>query len=54
MTQEEIRLMEPVELETRKQMVRNSFFEAGADYVIDNLSEIGELIEKINIKLSDS
>jgi len=52
MTQEEIRLMEPKELESRKQMVRNSFFEAGADYVIDNLSEMGDLIDKINLKLT--
>jgi phosphonoacetaldehyde hydrolase len=52
MTQEEIRLMEPKELESRKQLVRNSFFEAGADYVIDNLSEIGDLIDKINVKLT--
>jgi phosphonoacetaldehyde hydrolase len=54
MTQEEIRLMEPKELESRKQLVRNSFFEAGADDVIDNLSEIGELFYKINAKLTKS
>jgi phosphonoacetaldehyde hydrolase len=53
MTQEEIRLMEPKELETRKQLVKDSFFEAGADYVIDNLSETEELIDKINFKLAD-
>jgi len=51
MTQEEISLMEPKELESRKQSVRDSFFEAGADYVIDNLSEIGDLIERINEEL---
>jgi hypothetical protein len=32
--------------------VRETFFEAGADYVIDNLSEIGELFHKINEKLT--
>jgi len=52
MTQEEISMMEPKELESRKLLVRNSFFEAGADYVIDNLSETGELIEKINEKVA--
>ena len=52
MKQEEIRLIDPIELERRKQLVRNSFFEAGADYVIDNLSEIGDLIDKINEELA--
>lgn len=52
LTQEEISLLDPKELEQRKQMVKNSFFEAGADYVIDDLSEIGELIDVINSKLA--
>ena len=52
MTQEEIRLMEPEELESRKQLVRNSFFEAGADYVIDDLSKTRDLIDKINEELA--
>jgi hypothetical protein len=34
--------------------VRNSFFEAGADYVIDDLSETGDLIDKINEDLAVS
>lgn len=54
MTQEEISFMDPEELLSRKEFVRNSFLEAGADYVIDNLSETGELIEKINAKLAGS
>jgi phosphonoacetaldehyde hydrolase len=52
LTQEDISLMDPQELESRKQLVRASFFEAGADYVIDTLSEIGVLIDKINEKLA--
>lgn len=52
MTQEEMSLMDPEELINRKEFVRNSFFAAGADYVIDNLSETGELIDSINSKLS--
>lgn len=52
LTQEEIRLMDSDELESRKKLVRNSFFEAGADYVIDDLSEIGELIDIINSKFT--
>jgi hypothetical protein len=34
--------------------VREAFFEAGADYVIDDLSEIGELIYQINARLAGS
>jgi phosphonoacetaldehyde hydrolase len=52
MSEEEIRLMDLNELETRKQLVRNTFFEAGADYVIDSLSEIENLIDIINIELA--
>jgi phosphonoacetaldehyde hydrolase len=52
MTQEEIHLMDPKELEVRKQLVSNLFFEAGADFVIDDLSEIGDLINEINSKLA--
>jgi phosphonoacetaldehyde hydrolase len=52
LTYEEIRFMEQKDLEIRKQLVRDTFLEAGADYVIDNLSEIGDLIEKINLKLT--
>jgi phosphonoacetaldehyde hydrolase len=48
MTQEEIRAMEEEELERRIQKVRGAFFNAGADYVIDDLSEIRELIDEIN------
>jgi len=52
LTQKEISLMDPKELEIRKQLVRQTFLEAGADYVIDNLSETGDLIDKINAKLT--
>jgi phosphonoacetaldehyde hydrolase len=52
MTQKEISMMDTKDLERRKLLVRETFFEAGADYVIDNLSEIGELFHKINEKLT--
>jgi hypothetical protein len=45
-------MMDTKELERSKLLVREAFFEAGADYVIDNLSEIGELFYKINAKLA--
>lgn len=52
MTQKEISMMDTKDLERRKLLVREAFFNAGADYVIDNLSEIGELFYKINAKLA--
>jgi phosphonoacetaldehyde hydrolase len=52
MTQKEISMMDTKELERRKQLVRETFFEAGADYVLDNLSEIGDLFYKINTNLA--
>jgi len=51
LTPEEIASLEPSELEKKRQAVRNTFINAGADYVIDTLNEIGELIEKINFEL---
>jgi phosphonoacetaldehyde hydrolase len=52
LTQKEISMMNPVEIEKRKLKVRETFMQAGADYVIDDLSEIGELFEKINSRLA--
>jgi phosphonoacetaldehyde hydrolase len=52
LTQKEISMMNPVEIERRKLEVRKTFMQAGADYVIDDLSEIGELFEKINARLA--
>lgn len=51
LTLEEVKLLEPAELDERKQIVRNIFTNAGADYVIDSLLDIGELLEKINLEL---
>ncbi len=52
LTQEEIGVMDPEELKKRKLAVRELFLNAGADYVIDTLSEIDELIYKINTILA--
>jgi phosphonoacetaldehyde hydrolase len=54
LTLNEISLLKEKELERRKLEVRDTFMNAGADYVIDNLSEIGALIEKINDRLAFS
>jgi phosphonoacetaldehyde hydrolase len=52
LTLNEINMLETTELEKRKNKVREDFLEAGADYVIDSLAELKELIEKINVRLA--
>lgn len=52
LTQEEILNLEITELEKRRKTVRNSFLNAGADYVIDTLDEMEELIDRINSELA--
>jgi len=51
LTQPEIDELDKADLEKRIIEVRNIFYNAGADFVIDTLSEIGWLINKINFKL---
>jgi phosphonoacetaldehyde hydrolase len=52
LSQVEIEKMDLLELENRKNMVKDSFLRAGADYVIDTLLQIGELFEKINVRMT--
>jgi phosphonoacetaldehyde hydrolase len=52
LTQNELSLLSTGEIEKRKLKVRETFMNSGADYVIDSLNEIGDLIEKINAKLA--
>lgn len=54
LTKKEISMMNSIEIERRKLEVRDTFMKAGADYVIDNLSQVGELFEKINSRLAIS
>jgi len=51
LTTDELAALEPSELEERRQVVKNTFINAGADYIIDTLDDIGELIDKINLEL---
>ncbi len=51
LTFDEVKALTPSELSKRKHHIMDVFLEAGADYVIDSLSEIEELIEKINLEL---
>lgn len=52
LTLNEINLMDKIELEKRSAKVRKDYFDAGADYVIDSLAEMKELLEKINARLT--
>ncbi len=52
LTLNEINQMDKIELEKRSAKVRQDYFDAGADYVIDSLAELKELIEKINRRLA--
>jgi phosphonoacetaldehyde hydrolase len=52
LTLKEINMLDSHELENRKKIVREIFLSAGADYVIDTLAEIGELISQINERLA--
>ncbi|MFA5972580.1 MAG: phosphonoacetaldehyde hydrolase [Lentimicrobiaceae bacterium] len=52
LTQDEINLLDKTELEKRSKKVREDYLNAGADYVIESLAELKELIEKINARLA--
>jgi phosphonoacetaldehyde hydrolase len=52
LTLNEINMSDTQELEKRRIKVREAYLEAGADYVIDSLAELKELIEKINLRLA--
>jgi len=52
LTKKQIMAMDSQKLEYRKKMVREDFLDAGADYVIDSLAEIGQLFDLINQRLA--
>ncbi len=49
---EELNSLDASEIKKRRTTIRNSYMNAGADFVIDSLAEIEELIDKINNELS--
>jgi phosphonoacetaldehyde hydrolase len=53
LTSEEIQDMDIFELQERFATIRNKFLMAGADFVIESLADIGELISAINKKLAN-
>ena len=53
LTEEEYKAMPAGELEKRKQEVRAKYLEAGADLVIDSISELPAAIEELNRRLAE-
>lgn len=51
LTYEEVQRMNKEELKIRMDKVENKLFEAGADYVIEDMRELPKVIEDINSKL---
>ncbi len=52
LTLDEVSDLDPLELEEKMAEVKNTFLVAGADFVIDTLADISELLNNINLKLA--
>ena len=52
LTQEEVAAMSAGELDARKAEVRRRMLEAGAHYVVDDITELPAIIETINQKMN--
>ena len=52
LTQEEVGAMSAGELDARKAEVRRRMLEAGAHYVVDDITELPAIIETINQKMN--
>jgi len=52
-TQEELAKLNDDEVLRKKIETRGKYLEAGADYVIDDMSHLLEVIEKINLRLKN-
>jgi phosphonoacetaldehyde hydrolase len=52
LTETEVQAMDLQELSNRSQTVRASFLAAGAHYVIDRITELEPVLDRINIRLS--
>ncbi|MCL2059370.1 MAG: phosphonoacetaldehyde hydrolase [Oscillospiraceae bacterium] len=53
LTREEVANMSDWELDGRKAVVRSSFYQAGADYIIDDMGELLDVVADINRRLAD-
>ena len=54
LTREEVKLLSPDELEKAKKRVHAAYYRYGADYIIEDMSELSSVIDDINRKLSRS
>lgn len=53
LTEAEVKSMSSGELNAKMKKVRNKMYAAGADYVIDSITDLPELIEVINSRMSN-
>ncbi|MGL5973089.1 MAG: phosphonoacetaldehyde hydrolase, partial [Oscillospiraceae bacterium] len=54
LTKDDVNTLTEKELETKKLEVRKIYYKAGADYIIDDMSELVGVVEDINTKLAQS
>lgn len=54
LTREEVAALSESELDDRKAVVRASYYKAGADYIIDDMDELLDVIDDINRKLDEN
>lgn len=53
LSEQEVNEMNPIELHERMIRAKNRFLDAGADYVIDEISDLLEVIQKINVTMTE-
>lgn len=54
LTRDEVSALPESELESRKALVRAAYYKAGADYIIDDMNELSDIIADINRKLDQN
>ena len=54
LTRDEVAALSSEELDARKKQVYQGYYQAGADYIIDDLSELPSVIEDVNRKLAQN
>jgi phosphonoacetaldehyde hydrolase len=53
LSEQEINEMDPYELKKRMKNAENRFLNAGADFVIDEIGDLLEIIDRINYRLTE-
>ena len=54
LTRSEVSALSPEELKNRKTLVRAAYYKAGADYIIDDLSELLNVVDAVNRRLAQN